>query len=158
MAEQRFDEIESGMIRLFGLRWLMALLACVMLLGYFSYMDVGVTWNTAMVLVSVLMAFLVMYFTTVSTLIVSKYDHRGLFFASVYTAIVYSVVPIAFGKLGPASLTPLAHVFCSVLAGLPLCLHTLSRFGLVRARFWYAMTLGLATACLIGMMIRGVQA
>lgn len=157
MADRGAGELEAGIVRLFALRGVMAVIASAMLLAYFKYMDVGLTKNTAMVLSSVLLSFLVMYFMTIATLMLSKYDPRGLFVSSAYTAVIHGVVPIAFAKFGTVSSTPLAHVLCSVLSSLPLCALTFSRFDLTRARALYGITVMLSMVCFGWLVSQGVH-
>lgn len=141
MADEQGVGIQGGIGVLYVLRVVVMILVGLLLVVYFNFFVSDPGGFSLLALMSVMGAFLVMYFVTIATLIVSKYEPQALFRNAVFTAIVHSIVPIIFLSVSVPAFTTLSHVLASVISGLPLCLLTFYRRSYYRVIVWYSVTL-----------------
>jgi len=153
MADDGRSKLESGIGKLYCLRIAVALGAGAML-WFYSRISGDDAWpDSYLALIAVVGAFVMLYFATIATLMVSKYEPLELFRSAVYSASIYAIVPLVFANALPPAFTPLAHLACSVLAGLPLCIRTFSSHDFGRVLIWYGVTVLIVTLGLAWLLI-----
>lgn len=141
MADEKGVGIQRGMGVLYILRFFVMILVGVLLVAYFNFTENDSGSFSPLALISVMGSFLVMFFVTIATLVVSKYEPQVLFRNAVFTAIVHAVVPVIFSSVSSSAVTILSHVFSSAISGLPLCFVTFCRHSYSRVMAWYLINL-----------------
>ena len=153
MADEQRTELEVGMLNVYIFRIAVGIFAAGMLLIYFKVAHEGSQQGLYLSLASVAVTFVIMYFVTAATLMVSKYEPRTLLTSSIYAAGVYGIVPLLFASIRDPAITPLAHLICGLLSGLPLCIRTFYRHGFRVVLVCYGVTVLLVTLGLTWFLI-----